>query len=111
MIVHREESASEISTSQEDYEDDQRSLLIEQGQTREQARAADIPAREGFWYNLKKNCQAIGRAICMKEIYFVVIFFILRGILNPTFEEFTYFFLLNVIGVSKFIFAVLVLIG
>lgn len=47
----------------------------------------------------------------MKEIYFVVLFFIIRGILNPTFEEFTYFFLLNVIGVSKFIFAVLVLIG
>jgi hypothetical protein len=47
----------------------------------------------------------------MKEIYFVIIFFIIRGILNPSFEEFTYFFLLNVIGVSKFIFAVLVLIG
>lgn len=47
----------------------------------------------------------------MKEIYFVIIFFLARGILNPTFEEFTYFFLMNVIGVSKFIFAVLVLIG
>jgi len=47
----------------------------------------------------------------MKEIYFVIIFFVLRGILNPSFEEFTYFFLLNVLGVSKFIFAILVLIG
>jgi Na+/melibiose symporter-like transporter len=47
----------------------------------------------------------------MREIYQIVIFFLLRGLLNPTFEEFTYFFLLNVIGISKFMFALLVLIG
>lgn len=47
----------------------------------------------------------------MKEIYFLVIFFISVGILSPSFEDFTYFFLLNVIGVSKLLFAVLVLIG
>jgi len=47
----------------------------------------------------------------MKEIYFVIIFFLLKGLINPTFEEFSYFFLMNIIGVSKFIFALLVLIG
>jgi len=47
----------------------------------------------------------------MREIYFIIIFFIVKGILNPTFEEFSYFFLLNVIGVSKFLFALLVLVG
>ena len=47
----------------------------------------------------------------MREIYFIVIFFIAKGLLNPTFEEFSYFFLLNVIGISKFTFALLVLIG
>lgn len=47
----------------------------------------------------------------MREIYFIIIFFIAKGILNPTFEEFSYFFLLNVIGISKFLFAILVLIG
>jgi Na+/melibiose symporter-like transporter len=47
----------------------------------------------------------------MREIYCIVIFFILKGLLNPTFEEFSYFFLLNVIGISKFMFALLVLIG
>lgn len=71
----------------------------------------EIEKRDGFCYNLKKNCQAIGRAIQMREIYFIVIFFIAKGILNPTFEEFSYFFLLNVIGISKFMFALLVLIG
>ena len=70
-----------------------------------------IPKREGFCYNLKKNCQAIGRAIKMREIYFVVIFFIAKSLIIPSFEEFSYFFLLNVIHISKFMFAVLVLIG
>jgi len=60
---------------------------------------------------LKKNCQAIGRAIKMREIYFVVIFFLAKSIIVPSFDEFSYFFLLNVIGISKFMFAVLVLIG
>ena len=47
----------------------------------------------------------------MKEIYFLVIYFISVGILSPSFEDFSYFFLLNVIGVSKLLFAVLVLVG
>lgn len=47
----------------------------------------------------------------MREIYCIVIFFLLRGVLNPSFEEFSYFFLLNVIGISKLVFAIIVLIG
>jgi len=47
----------------------------------------------------------------MQEIYFLVIFFIVKGFINPTFEEFTYFFLINVIGVSKFVFALIILNG
>ena len=47
----------------------------------------------------------------MKEIYFLVIFFLVKGIINPSFEEFSYFFLLNVIKISKFMFSMLVLIG
>lgn len=47
----------------------------------------------------------------MREIYFLVIFFIVKGIINPTFAEFTYFFLMNEVGLSKFMFALLVLIA
>ena len=47
----------------------------------------------------------------MREIYFIIIFFIVKGIISPSFEEFSYFFLLNIIGVSKFVFSMLVLIG
>lgn len=62
-------------------------------------------------YNLKKNCVAIGRALTLREIYFLVIFFVAQGIICPSFEEFSYFFLLNVIKISKFVFALLVLLG
>ena len=81
------------------------------GEDRASVRSRPIPKREGFCYNLKKNCQQIGRAIKMREIYMIVIFFIAKGILNPSFEEFSYFFLLNVIGITKFMFALLILIG
>jgi len=47
----------------------------------------------------------------MKEIYFLVIFFLALGILSPTFEDFMYFFYLNVIGISKLLFAALYLVG
>ena len=47
----------------------------------------------------------------MKEIYFLVIFFISVALLSPTFEEFIYFFYLNVIGISKLLFAALYLVG
>jgi len=71
----------------------------------------EIPQRDGFGYKFRKNCQAIGRAIIMREIYQLLLFFILQAIICPTFEEFTYFFLMDVIGVSKFLFSIVVLTG
>ena len=47
----------------------------------------------------------------MKEIYTIIIFFLLKGIINPSFEEFQYFFLLNTIHISKLMFSFLVVIG
>ena len=68
-----------------------------------------IPKREGFCYNFGKNCRIIGKALTYREIYFLVIFFLTFAVLNPRFEEFTYFFLLNVIHISKLVFSLLVL--
>lgn len=55
--------------------------------------------------------KGIGNALTRKEIYCLVIYFLLDGLTNPSFSDFTYFFLLNVIGISKFMFAMLTLIG
>ena len=85
--------------------------MIRNGLDPREARNTKVPKRKGFCFNLKMNCRQIGKAICMREIFQVVIFFIALAILNPSFSEFSYFFLLNVIGISKFMFSLLVLIG
>ena len=78
-----------------------------------QAHQATIPKRgeEGCCYMFKKNMKQIWWALQRWEIYCLVIYFILDGITNPSFADFSYFFLLNVVGVSKFMFAMIALIG
>lgn len=104
------EPASEISSSQQSYEFSVRRQRIEGGLAAEEVRQP-VPERKGFCFNLRKNLNAIGRALMMREIYFLVIFFLAKGVLSPSFEDFSYFFLLNVIKISKFVFSLLVLIG
>lgn len=60
---------------------------------------------------LKKNLKQIWWALQRWEIYCLVIYFLLDGITNPSFSDFSYFFLLNIVGVSKFMFAMIALIG
>ena len=55
--------------------------------------------------------RGIGNALTRKEIYFLVIYFLLDGLTNPSFNDFEYFFLLNVIGISKFFYAMLNMLG
>jgi hypothetical protein len=105
------QTPSEVSTELEEYEAEQRQMMIRNGEDPRVARNTPVPKRKGFCFNLKMNCRQIGRAICMREIFQVVIFFLALAILNPSFSEFSYFFLLNVIGISKFMFSLLVLIG
>ena len=62
------------------------------GMPRAEARELEIPPRDGFAFNLRKNCIAIGRAIAMREIFQLVLFYLLRGLIWPSFDEFGYFF-------------------
>jgi len=66
---------------------------------------------EGFWHNFKKNMRLIWKCLMQKEVYCIVIYFLLDGLTNPSFADFSYFFLMNVIGISKFMFAMITLIG
>jgi len=38
----------------------------------------------------------------MPEIYFVIGFFLLNGLISPDFGDFSYYFMLNVANISKF---------
>lgn len=53
----------------------------------------------------------LGHAIQRIEIQLVILYFLLDGITNPSFGDFGYFFQLNVIGLSKFEFAMITLVA
>ena len=47
----------------------------------------------------------------MPEIYLVVTFYVINGLISPDFGDFGYYFMMNVIKVSKFQYSMLGLIG
>ena len=47
----------------------------------------------------------------MREIFQILIFFLAKGFLTPTFEDFSYYFLLDVVEISKMTFAIIVLVS
>lgn len=53
----------------------------------------------------------IGIAMMMPEIYLVIAFFLLNGLLSPDFGDFSYYFMLNVVKLSKFQYSILGVIG
>jgi MFS family permease len=60
---------SEASSELLDYEAEQRTIMIKNGDDPEVVKNRRIPKRKGFWYNLGQNCKQIGRAITMREIF------------------------------------------
>lgn len=60
------------------------------------------PDESKFWRKLKRNFKDIGKAIVMPEIYLVIVFFILNGLMSPDFGDFSYYFMLNTCQITKF---------
>jgi len=53
----------------------------------------------------------IGEAMMMREIVMVIGFFLLNGLLSPDFGDFSYYFMLNVVKLSKFQYSMLGTVG
>jgi len=49
--------------------------------------------------------------MCMREILMVIGFFLLNGLLSPDFGDFGYYFMLNVVKLSKMQYSMLGTIG
>ena len=60
---------------------------------------------------LRLNLNQIGQALMMPEIYFVVAFFILNGLISPDFGDFSYYFMLNVCSITKFQYSLMGIVG
>lgn len=81
--------------SEEEEEEDQRLSVSRQShRNRDQANS--------FWDKLKENMAQIWLALLMPEILMVVSYFLLSGVLNPDFGDFSYYFMMNVCKISKF---------
>jgi Na+/melibiose symporter-like transporter len=102
-------SEADSETERENSSDEQQNRVV---QNIEGAIIA-TPNRppKGFCYNLKQNFKTIGKAIQMREIYLVLIFFVIKGLLNPSFEDFSYFFLMDIIKISAMVYSLLAVLG
>lgn len=68
-------------------------------------------APQGFYLELKHNIKEIIQAIKIPVFHRVIIYLILGGILMPSFGSFGYYFMLDVVKVSKFTIAMLGVVG
>jgi len=64
-----------------------------------------------FLSKLTENLKQIASAIIMPEILLTLLYFVLNGLLSPDFGDFSYYFMLNVAGISKFQYSLLGTIG
>jgi len=49
--------------------------------------------------------------MAMPEIYLVIFYFLISGVIQPDFGDFSYYFMLNVVNISKFQYSMLGTIG
>lgn len=65
----------------------------------------------GLWGNVKRNCSEIKQGLMIKEFFYLIIFLLLSGLLVPKFGGFAYYFAMDVIGITKFAFSMLHILG
>ena len=64
-----------------------------------------------FWEDVKRNIREIKEAFQVKEYYSVILYLVLYGLVVPSFGAFGYFFMLDVVELSKFTYSMLTVLG
>ena len=65
----------------------------------------------GFWAELKRNLYEIKEAFKIREYYLIILYLFIGGFLVPNFGSFGYYFMLDVVGISKFTYSMLTVLG
>ena len=65
----------------------------------------------GFWAELKRNIYEIKEAFRIREYYQLIMYLVIGGFLVPSFGSFGYYFMLDVVGISKFTYSMLTVLG
>ena len=60
---------------------------------------------------VKRNCSEILEAFQVREYYSVILYLVLYGLVSPSFSSFGYFFMLDVVELSKFTYSMLTVLG
>ena len=65
----------------------------------------------GFWAELKRNMYEIKEAFKIREYYLIILYLFIGGFLVPSFGSFGYYFILDVVGISKFTYSMLTVLA
>ena len=65
----------------------------------------------GLWADIQRNFADIQEAFRIKEFYSMILYIIIGGFLVPNFGSFGYYFMLDVVGISKFSYSMLTVLG
>ena len=58
-----------------------------------------------------RNCYEIVQALQIKEFHRMIAYLLIGGILVPSFGSFGYYFMLDVVKISKFTYSMLTVVG
>lgn len=67
--------------------------------------------QEGIWADFKRNLSEIKEAFKIKEFYSIILYLIFTGLVVPTFGSFGYYFMLDIVKLSKFTYSMLTVLG
>jgi len=69
------------------------------------------PPSQGLWKDIQRNFSDIQEAFRIKEFYSMILYIIIGGFLVPNFGSFGYYFMLDVVKISKFSYSMLTVLG
>lgn len=65
----------------------------------------------GLWPNFKRNCREIYSSFREPQYFSIIAYLVLTAFFVPTFSSFSYFFYMDVIGLTKFTYSMLAVLG
>ena len=71
----------------------------------------DVDGHRSFGADLCRYMSEIGQAFTIPEIYCMILYLLLYGLVVPSFSSFGYFFMLDVVELSKFTYSMLTVLG
>lgn len=86
-------------------------LSIQIEQTARPTLTDAVEQSQGFCKDVKRNLSEIKEACKMRAFYSVILYLIIGGLTVPSFSSFSYYFLLDEVHVSKFMYSMMTMVA